>query len=110
MRYAFVLALTLAAAAHAQPTIDLTGYVAARGVNATGPSSWLEGGFGRLEARGDRDNFTALAHLGVDWHPTHWLDLHASGVARRDPSGFGGDDAGIHRMYRRNRWLTQDWK
>ena len=99
MRYAFVLALTLAAAAHAQPTIDLTGYVAARGVNATGPSSWLEGGFGRLEARGDRDNFTALAHLGVDWHPTHWLDLHASGVARRDPSGFGGDDAGLVEAY-----------
>ena len=99
MRYAFVLALTLAAAAHAQPTIDLTGYVAARGVNATGPSSWLEGGFGRLEARGDRDDFTALAHLGVDWHPTHWLDLHASGVARRDPSGFGGDDAGLVEAY-----------
>lgn len=94
MRVIAVLALTLATSLSAQ-TFDLTGYVAARGVNATGPASWLEGGFGRLEAGGDRDDFTALAHLGADWHPTSWLELHASGVARRDPDGFGGDDAGL---------------
>jgi len=73
-------------------TLDLTGYVAARGVNATGPASWLEGGFGRLEAGGDRDVFTAVAHVGVDWHPTTWLDLHASAAARSDA---GGDGAGL---------------
>ena len=37
--------------------LDLSGYVAARGVNATGPASWLDGGWGRLEAGGDRDEF-----------------------------------------------------
>ena len=77
-------------------TIDLTGYVAARGVNATGPESWLEGGFGRLEAGGDEDRFHALAHLGVDWTPTNWLTLHASGVARRDARG---EDAGLIEAY-----------
>lgn len=94
---AFALcALSLTAAAQ---TLDLTGYVAARGVNATGPESWLEGGFGRLEAGGDRDDFMALAHLGVDWRPTNWLELHASGVARRDREEFGGNDAGIVEAY-----------
>ena len=77
-------------------TFDLTGYVAARGVNATGPTSWLDGGFGRLEAGGDRDDFNATAHLGVDWRPTKWLDLHASGVARSD---VRGEDAGLIEAY-----------
>ena len=91
----FVLALTFATTLSAQ-TIDLTGYVAARGINATGPPSWLEGGFGRLEAGGDRDELTGLAHLGVDVHPTNWLDLHASGVVRRDARG---EDAGLVEAY-----------
>lgn len=82
-----------------QPSFDLTGYVAARGVNATGPPSWLERGFGRLEAGGDRDDYTALANLGIDWRPASWLALHASGVARRDPEEFGGDDAGLVEAY-----------
>ncbi|HEX6097217.1 MAG TPA: hypothetical protein VF432_12890 [Thermoanaerobaculia bacterium] len=99
MRTLFVTALFLTTTLSAQQTFDLTGYVAARGVDATGPASWLEGGFGRLEAGGDRDDFTALAHLGIDWHPTNWLDLHASGVARRDPEDFGGDDAGLVEAY-----------
>ena len=73
-------------------TIDVTGYVAARGVNATGPSSWLEGGFGRLEAGGDRDDFIGVAHLGVDWVPTTWLDVHVSAAARSD---VRGEDAGL---------------
>src|SRR5215212_6818526 len=94
MRCAVVLALTFATTLSAQ-TFDLTGYVAARGVNATGPASWLESGFGRFEAGGDRDDFSAVAHLGVDWQPANWLDLHASGVARRDREEFGGDDAGL---------------
>lgn len=94
-----VLVLAFSTALSAQQPFDLTGFVAARGVNATGPASWLEGGFGRLEAGGDRDDFSAVAHLGVDWHPASWLDLHASGVARRDPEEFGGDDAGVVEAY-----------
>lgn len=95
----FLIALAFATSLSAQQSFDLTGFVAARGVNATGPASWLEGGFGRLEAGGDRDDFTALAHLGVDWHPTSWLDLHASGVARHDPEEFGGDAMGLVEAY-----------
>lgn len=77
-------------------TLDLTGYVAARGVNASGPASWLEGDFGRLEAGGDRDEFIGVANLGVDWRPTDWLELHASGVARSD---VRGEDAGLVEAY-----------
>lgn len=89
MRWVLLLALSTTISAQ---TFDLTGFVAARGVNATGPASWLEGGFGRLEAGADRDEFVTLAHIGVDWHPAEWLDVHASGVARHD---VGGDDAGL---------------
>lgn len=77
-------------------TLDVTGYVAARGVNATGPASWLEGDVGRLEAGGDRDEFNGIANLGVDWRPTNWLELHASGVARSD---VRGEDAGLVEAY-----------
>lgn len=91
--------IVLAATSLSAQTFDLTGYVAARGVNATGPPSWLERGFGRLEAGGDRDDYTAVANLGIDWRPTSWLDLHASGVARKDPEDFGGDKAGLVEAY-----------
>ncbi len=94
-----LIALAFATTVSAQQSFDLTGFIAARGVNATGPASWLEGGFGRLEAGGDRDDFTALAHLGIDWNPTSWLGLHASGVARRDPEEFGGDAMGLVEAY-----------
>jgi hypothetical protein len=83
----------------AAQSFDVTGYVAARGTNATGPSSWLEGGFGRLEAGGDRDDFVGVANLGFDWRPTQWLEIHASGVARQDPEEFGGNAAGIVEAY-----------
>lgn len=93
MRWLVVLALTTTLSAQ---TIDVSGFIAARGVHATGPPSWLEGGFGRLEAGGDRDEFIGLAHIGVDWHPMEWLDVHASGVARHD---VAGDNAGLVEAY-----------
>jgi hypothetical protein len=76
--------------------LDVNGYVAARGVNATGPSSWLERGWGRLEAGGDRDELFGTAQLGVDWTPNEHFDLHVSGVGRRDALGM---DAGIVEAY-----------
>lgn len=76
--------------------LDVNGYVAARGVNATGPESWLERGWGRLEAGGDRDHFFGTAQLGVDWTPNEHFDLHVSGVGRRDALGT---DAGIVEAY-----------
>lgn len=79
--------LLLATGLSAQ-TFDLTGFVAARGVNATGPESWLEGGFGRLDTGGDHDALKGVAHLGVDWRPVQWLELHASGSAREDQAGL----------------------
>jgi hypothetical protein len=99
MRRLVVLTFLLTTSAAAQSAFDLTGFVAARGVNATGPVSWLEGGLGRLEAGGDRDDFSALAHLGADWRPARWLELHASAVARREPEEFRGEDFGIVEAY-----------
>jgi hypothetical protein len=97
-----VLAVCLALVASpllAQPAFDLRGYVAGRGVNATGPRSWLEGGFGRLEAGGDRDDFSVASQMGIDWRPSKYFDLHVSGAARRDPEEFGGDDVGVVEAY-----------
>jgi hypothetical protein len=72
--------------------VDLNGYAALRGVNATGPTSWLERGWGRLESGGDRDALFATAQLGADWTPNEHFDLHVSGVGRHDALGT---DAGI---------------
>jgi hypothetical protein len=86
MRFVVVALCLLATPAFAQ--VDLQGYIAARGVNATGPESWLEGGFGRLEAGGDRDALLGVGQLGLDWTATNWLELHASGAARRGDAGL----------------------
>ncbi|MFL6247819.1 MAG: hypothetical protein ACJ74H_17475 [Thermoanaerobaculia bacterium] len=76
--------------------LDVSGYVAARGVNATGPASWLERGWGRLEAGGDRDELFGTAQLGVEWTPNEHFDLHVSGVGRHDALGT---DAGLVEAY-----------
>jgi hypothetical protein len=76
--------------------LDLNGYVAMRGVNTTGPSSWLDQGWGRLESGGDRDDLFGTAQLGVDWTPDQHFDLHVSGVGRHDALGT---DAGIVEAY-----------
>ena len=96
---ALILALLFATAAHAQQAFTISGYVTARGVNASGPPSWMERGFGRLEAGGDRNQLFADAHVGADWNPATWLTLHASGLARREPSGYAGERAGLVDAY-----------
>ncbi len=86
---AALFVLLLAPTALAQSSFDLQGYVAARGINASGPTSWLDGGIGRLESSGgNRDEFDAVAQLGFDWTPSRYFDLHASGVAREEGSGL----------------------
>lgn len=72
--------------------LDVSGFVSLRGVNATGPNSWVEGGWGRLGAGGDRDEAIGVAQLSVDWTPSQWFDLHVSGGARRDG---GTEHAGL---------------
>jgi len=69
-------------------TLDLQGYVAGRGVEATGPESWLEGDIGRLEAGNDRRDWSGVAQLGFDWAPSRYFDVHASGIARDDDAGL----------------------
>jgi hypothetical protein len=75
--------------------LDVNGYVAMRGINATGQPSWLDGGSGRLEAGGDTDALFGTAQLGADWTSQHF-GLHVNGVGRRDAAGY---DAGIVEAY-----------
>ncbi|HYI08506.1 MAG TPA: hypothetical protein VEK57_05520 [Thermoanaerobaculia bacterium] len=75
--------------------LDVNGFLALRGVNATGPNPWLDGGWGRLEAGGDRDDLFATAYLGADWTSEHF-GLHVSGAARSDASG---EQAGLIEGY-----------
>ena len=94
-----LLLLLLAVSARGQ-TFRLSGFLTARDIYATGQPSWLEGGFGRLEAGGTaphehRTRAFGNAQLGFDWEPSTYFDVHASGVARREPSGYGGRRAGI---------------
>ena len=96
-RAAFALCLLIAAAAHAQ-TFALHGFGTARGVNASGPPSWLDGGFGRLSAGDGHTEALAVLQLGADWTPSPYFDLHASGVARRQAT-HAGRPAGIVDAY-----------
>lgn len=74
----FIVAIALIATPlSAQSTFDLQGYVAARGVDATG---------NRLEAS-DKDAFFGVAQLGFDWAPSRYFDVHVSGAAHDDDAG-----------------------
>jgi hypothetical protein len=97
--YIALIAIACAAAAQAQQTFSVSGIITARGVNASGPRSWLEHDFGRLDAGGDRNEFFATAHVGVDWNPTPWLTAHASGLARREPTRYAGERSGLVDAY-----------
>lgn len=96
---ALIFSLLFAAGAQAQQAFNIYGYIDARGVNASGPPSWLEHGFGRLDAGGDRNVFLADAHVGADWNPLPWLTAHAAGLARREPPGYAGKHAGVIDAY-----------
>lgn len=70
--------------------LDVHGFLSLRGVNATGPQTWLDGGWGRLVAGADETTLLANAHVGVDWTPAQWLELHVSANGWSGP----GDDHG----------------
>lgn len=92
MRFRLSLALCLLAVPLSAQTFRFSGFLSAREVNATGPSSWTSGGFGRLDAGGDTTVNRVNAQIGADWSPATWLSLHASGVAR---NAEGGRKAGL---------------
>ncbi len=95
----FLLLLLLATTASAQQTFDLQGYVAARAINATGPESWVDGGWGRLESGGDQDEFAGVAQAGIDWTPSRHFDLHVSGAARDDAAGLVEAHANVRAIF-----------
>jgi hypothetical protein len=95
----FALLLLLATTASAQQTFDLQGYVAGRAINATGPESWVDGGWGRLESGGDRDEFTGVAQIGIDWAPSRHFDAHVSGAARDDAAGLIEAHANVRAVF-----------
>ncbi|HVR41589.1 MAG TPA: hypothetical protein VMU84_21010 [Thermoanaerobaculia bacterium] len=95
MRSATILVLLLATTASAEQ-FHLVGYVTGRGVSASGPASWLAGGFGRMQAGADRREGFASAQVGFDYEPSQNFDVHVSGLARHDR---WDDDAGLVEAY-----------
>jgi hypothetical protein len=83
----------------AQSSFTPSAIVSLRGVNASGPKPWDAGGWGRMNGGGDRNDLFASVRAGVDWNPSHWLTVHVSGVARREPESFGGRSAGVLEAY-----------
>jgi hypothetical protein len=84
---------------HVIAAVALNGFLALRGVNATGPDSWLAGDWGKLEAGGDRTELFGTAHLGAEWSSEHFT-LHVSGAARSDAAG---EQAGLIDAYAEGR-------
>ena len=95
MRYVVIALLLFVSLPASAQTLDLTGFVSGRGVNADGPPSWAEGGFGRFGAGGSREQYFANAQVGLDWTPSRFFNVHVSGVARQEPEDFGGERAGV---------------
>jgi hypothetical protein len=92
------LALAFALGANAQQTFVIDGFLTARGVNADDRRlTWLERGPGKFDARGN--DLFAVAQIGADWTPSEHFDAHVSGLARHEPSSFGGRRAGLTEAY-----------
>jgi hypothetical protein len=99
-----LLTFLLATPLFAQSTFQLHGFLSAREVYTTGQSSWLQGGFGRLDTGAGgvdehRNTTLGVAQIGATWTPATWLELHADGVARREQSGAHGKRAGLVEAY-----------
>jgi len=76
--------------------LDVNGYLSLRGIKATGTKTWLDEGWGRLDAGLDRTETIGDINAGIDYTPSQYFDLHASGNIRHDPHG---DVGGIIEAY-----------
>jgi hypothetical protein len=99
-----IVVALLATSAHAAVLFETHGILAASGINVQSQPSWLEGGWGRLQAGAslsdDRRNMAlGFAHIGADAFFTNWFSLHANGVARAEPSRYGGRTTGLVEAY-----------
>jgi hypothetical protein len=93
-----VLLFASGANAQTQQTFTIDGFLTGRGVDADKKlPSWLERGQGRFDANGNEGS--ALALLGADWTPNEHFDVHVTGLARHEPSTFGGRRAGLTEAY-----------
>lgn len=89
----YLLVLLLVAPSVRAETFDLRGFVTGRAGWATGPESWMEGGFSRLDF--DDTVTTVTAEVGIDWTPSPYITAHVHGVARQEPQSFRGRRAGL---------------
>jgi hypothetical protein len=100
MRRIAVLLLFFAATASGQ-TLSVDGFFTARGMNASGPQTWLLANppehVGRMLAS-DTVGF-GIAQVGLNWEPSVHFGAHIDGIARREPSGYGGRRAGLVEAY-----------
>lgn len=90
-----LLLLALSQSGAAQQAFDVTGFVSLRGIQASGPDPWIEGGWGRLESGDDRAVVKGEVHAGMDWRPSRFFSVHVGGVGRVEPDRTRGDAGGI---------------
>jgi hypothetical protein len=76
--------------------VEFDMFLSARGVNATGPQSWLDGGFGRFGAGGDESKLSAAAQAGITWTLTEQLEAHVSGYGSDDGGGIAEAYVNLH--------------
>ncbi|HUP47687.1 MAG TPA: hypothetical protein VNA04_02740 [Thermoanaerobaculia bacterium] len=88
-----ILVTFLIGAPAAAETLHLRGFLTGRAGHATGPESWMEGGFGRLDF--SETAAMAIAEVGLDWNPSPYFGVHLHGVARAEPESFRGRRAGL---------------
>jgi hypothetical protein len=80
--------------------LELRGFGVARGFWARGQETWLREGFGRLTEgasgpSGERSGARGGAQLRIEWTPTEeWL-VRFHGVAKGEPSSYGGSRVGV---------------
>jgi len=94
----------VAAQVSGQSLIEVSGQLSGRAAWVESPPSWLDGGFGRLEAGGRGSDSSRIVHLetanlGLDLHPVSWMDIHVHGIGRNEPDGSEGEPAGVVEAY-----------
>ena len=78
-------------------TSSFDGFLTLRGINASGPLTWLERGDGRMDASGGTGS--GIAQVGGDWAPSDHFAVHAQLLGRMEPSRESASHAGVVEAY-----------
>ncbi|CAM2065897.1 hypothetical protein SCOR_10995 [Sulfidibacter corallicola] len=78
----------------------VSGWIGAQLLEAEGTTTWLEGGFGKLQGDAIQGTNAALrGHLAITWQPSLYFKAYVHGLARSEREEVAGESWGVTEAY-----------